>query len=285
MADELSLDLDELRQLQTIAKRPRIISLISSEIRNLEKMMFSTSAIPSKEWMLKPKLSEEYLIGVLAFLKYLRQNIQSLGGDDRYYCPCVKCCNVAGGRKKLDEISEHLICDGIDTSYTTWIFHGEQWGESQVIVGASTPVSNRNEDTFLGMANMVNDTLGHFVDKEDANVTCIDECHDGKDREGPVHDMDGGITKIALRHLAPLRSRLDALESQLYNVTQQTHAMMTKMNAMTQPSMGSSSQYKDRSSSRGKCESSNSKRRKDKDPTPATTPSPSPRMSKSTSSI
>ncbi|KAK9707036.1 hypothetical protein RND81_07G168800 [Saponaria officinalis] len=38
MADELSLDLDELRHLHTIAKRPRIVSLISSEIRNLEKL-------------------------------------------------------------------------------------------------------------------------------------------------------------------------------------------------------------------------------------------------------
>ncbi|XP_058101083.1 uncharacterized protein LOC131245557 isoform X3 [Magnolia sinica] len=46
MADELSLDLDELRQLQTIAKRPRIISLISSEIRNLEKLSKAAVAAP-----------------------------------------------------------------------------------------------------------------------------------------------------------------------------------------------------------------------------------------------
>lgn len=38
MADEVSLDLDELRHLQSIAKRPRVVSLISSEIRNLEKL-------------------------------------------------------------------------------------------------------------------------------------------------------------------------------------------------------------------------------------------------------
>ncbi|KAI3717230.1 hypothetical protein L1987_68714 [Smallanthus sonchifolius] len=37
MADNLSLDLEELRHLQSIAKRPRVVSLISSEIRNLEK--------------------------------------------------------------------------------------------------------------------------------------------------------------------------------------------------------------------------------------------------------
>ncbi|KAA8519493.1 hypothetical protein F0562_013749 [Nyssa sinensis] len=38
MADDLALDLDELRHLQSIAKRPRIVSLISSEIHNLEKL-------------------------------------------------------------------------------------------------------------------------------------------------------------------------------------------------------------------------------------------------------
>ncbi|CAL5410123.1 unnamed protein product [Camellia sinensis] len=38
MADDLVMDLEELRQLQSIAKRPRVVSLISSEIRNLEKL-------------------------------------------------------------------------------------------------------------------------------------------------------------------------------------------------------------------------------------------------------
>ena len=38
MADDLVLDLAELRHLQSISKRPRVVSLISSEIRNLEKL-------------------------------------------------------------------------------------------------------------------------------------------------------------------------------------------------------------------------------------------------------
>ncbi|KAK3205057.1 hypothetical protein Dsin_019103 [Dipteronia sinensis] len=37
MAEDLALDLEELRQLQSIAKRPRIVSLINTEIDNLEK--------------------------------------------------------------------------------------------------------------------------------------------------------------------------------------------------------------------------------------------------------
>lgn len=38
MAEDLALDLQELRHLQSIAERPRIVNLISSEIRNLEKV-------------------------------------------------------------------------------------------------------------------------------------------------------------------------------------------------------------------------------------------------------
>ena len=38
MADEFALDLEELRHLQSIAKRPRVVSLISAEINNLEKV-------------------------------------------------------------------------------------------------------------------------------------------------------------------------------------------------------------------------------------------------------
>ncbi|KAA3489168.1 calcyclin-binding protein-like [Gossypium australe] len=41
MAEELALDLEELRQLHSIAKRPRILSLISSEMRSLEKLQAS----------------------------------------------------------------------------------------------------------------------------------------------------------------------------------------------------------------------------------------------------
>ncbi|KAL0337467.1 UNVERIFIED_CONTAM: Calcyclin-binding protein [Sesamum calycinum] len=37
--EDLALDLEELKQLHTIAKRPRVVSLISSQIRNLEEAL------------------------------------------------------------------------------------------------------------------------------------------------------------------------------------------------------------------------------------------------------
>ncbi|KAJ4831637.1 hypothetical protein Tsubulata_024418 [Turnera subulata] len=46
MAEEIALDLEELRQLQSLAKRPRVVSLISSEIRNLEKLSKDPVPVP-----------------------------------------------------------------------------------------------------------------------------------------------------------------------------------------------------------------------------------------------
>ncbi|KAK9093487.1 hypothetical protein Syun_028398 [Stephania yunnanensis] len=43
MAEEYTLDLEELRNLQSIAKRPRVHNLITSEIANLEKLSKSAT--------------------------------------------------------------------------------------------------------------------------------------------------------------------------------------------------------------------------------------------------
>ncbi|XP_044512399.1 calcyclin-binding protein-like [Mangifera indica] len=46
MAEELALDLEELKKLQNIAKRPRVLSFIDSEIRNLEKLSKQAAPAP-----------------------------------------------------------------------------------------------------------------------------------------------------------------------------------------------------------------------------------------------
>jgi len=46
-----------------------------------------------------------------------------LNGDVKFFCPCINCLN--GRWQKLDDIREHLLCDGIKKNYTMWIWHGE----------------------------------------------------------------------------------------------------------------------------------------------------------------
>ncbi|KAL2524339.1 SGS domain-containing protein [Abeliophyllum distichum] len=46
-SEELALDLEELKQLESIAKRPRVVSLISNEIQNLEKLSIDAASAPA----------------------------------------------------------------------------------------------------------------------------------------------------------------------------------------------------------------------------------------------
>ena len=66
-------------------------------------------------------ITEEHENGVEEFLQFAQSNVQAMWG--KYFCPCVKCGN--GRRQTVDDITTHLICDGIVRTYTKWIWHGE----------------------------------------------------------------------------------------------------------------------------------------------------------------
>ncbi|XP_058077117.1 uncharacterized protein LOC131225557 [Magnolia sinica] len=137
------------------------------------------SMTPCKNWMRAGRLTVEYMEGVVTFLKYVKQNSN---GEDWHSCPCAKCCNIRG-KMTLETISEHLVFNGIDQTYTTWFLHGEQRLETS----ASTFVDNRNEDVLPRMVDLVNDAFGHFQPIElDA---CMDEVNNGDDIE--AHDELG----------------------------------------------------------------------------------------------
>lgn len=68
---------------------------------------------PSKEWK--------------SFIKFTQL---CLGEKvDWYCCPCLVCClNV---KNTAESLYEHIICNGIDTSYTRWIYHGEPFPKNR----------------------------------------------------------------------------------------------------------------------------------------------------------
>ncbi|KAF6163108.1 hypothetical protein GIB67_013807 [Kingdonia uniflora] len=94
-------------------------------------------------------------------------NKPNLGGADWYSCPCVKCRNRKG-KNDLEHINEHLLINGFDTIYTTWIYHGEQFFRFYVNFQGSTLPTNNVEDPCLPLVYMVNDTLEHLPN--DINV-------------------------------------------------------------------------------------------------------------------
>ncbi|XP_020203464.1 uncharacterized protein LOC109789016 [Cajanus cajan] len=81
-----------------------------------------------RSWVNARRIIDEYQNGVEQFLELAQRNQADLNG--KFYCPCVNCLN--GRRHVIDEIRDHLICDGFLTSYTTWIWHGED-KETQIV--------------------------------------------------------------------------------------------------------------------------------------------------------
>ncbi|XXG72632.1 hypothetical protein AAC387_Pa07g1687 [Persea americana] len=75
-----------------------------------------------KTWMdCRNKLRPEYTNGVRSFIKFASEH---MGEQSKIWCPCLRCMNVE--LHSYPTIQEHLLFNGIMTSYTTWIHHGEQ---------------------------------------------------------------------------------------------------------------------------------------------------------------
>ena len=75
-----------------------------------------------KTWMnCRNKLRPEYTNGVRSFIKFASEH---MGEQSKIWCPCLRCMNVE--LHSYPTVQEHLLFNGIMTSYTAWIHHGEQ---------------------------------------------------------------------------------------------------------------------------------------------------------------
>ncbi|KAH1225698.1 hypothetical protein GmHk_11G032534 [Glycine max] len=75
-----------------------------------------------RSWMNESRISPKYEEDIKQFLQFASEKGRP-DEDEKYYCPCMNCLN--GRRQILDDIREHLLCDGIKRNYTTRIWHGE----------------------------------------------------------------------------------------------------------------------------------------------------------------
>ncbi|KAL5153959.1 hypothetical protein HKD37_19G053423 [Glycine soja] len=75
-----------------------------------------------RSWMNESRMSLEYEDDVEQFLQFASERGRP-NEEGKYYCPCINCLN--GRRQLLDDIRDHLLCDGIKKNYTTWIWHGK----------------------------------------------------------------------------------------------------------------------------------------------------------------
>ena len=74
-----------------------------------------------RKWMSSSRVTSEYIYGVDDFISFAVQHAEN---RTRILCPCKKCLNTI--RLRVDTVKDHLIADGIDQSYTCWIWHGEK---------------------------------------------------------------------------------------------------------------------------------------------------------------
>ncbi|KAH0912041.1 hypothetical protein HID58_035362 [Brassica napus] len=72
-----------------------------------------------KSWINKPRLSQDYRLGVKNFLDFAfgKSNAPMVK------CPCTRCSLAKS--KTREDIEGDLICHGFLNSYTSWIVHGE----------------------------------------------------------------------------------------------------------------------------------------------------------------
>ena len=71
-----------------------------------------------QSWMNASCMSVAYEEGVEQFLKFAFKRSRS-DEDKKYFCSCINYLNKR--RQVLDDIREHLLCDGITKNYMTWL--------------------------------------------------------------------------------------------------------------------------------------------------------------------
>ncbi|KAJ1396725.1 Transposase-associated domain [Sesbania bispinosa] len=68
-----------------------------------------------RKWMRANRLSQEYEDGVKEFIRIA---VEHANGKSYILCPCWCCLN--NFQVTVEELKEHLICNGIDQLYTCW---------------------------------------------------------------------------------------------------------------------------------------------------------------------
>ena len=114
-----------------------------------------------RSWMSALRTTAEYENGVEEFIAFAKRYARSK--ERKYSCPCVNCLN--GRLHSVDDIRDHLLCDGIDLRYTKWIWHGET--TSTVMLEEEEDVNDPNDK----MNDMIHDVEMEFFGRSHVSDT------------------------------------------------------------------------------------------------------------------
>ncbi|CAN1761742.1 hypothetical protein LINPERHAP1_LOCUS8017 [Linum perenne] len=115
-----------------------------------------------KSWMNKRRFSVEYVEGVKSFMHFVEGRL-GVGVD--IHCPCNHCLNVL--QNSQDVVLEHLMINGINVGYTTWIYHGETstTDMDDIDINVDTLVDEDDEDNLYDLL----DEHHNFMNNESCN--------------------------------------------------------------------------------------------------------------------
>ncbi|CAL5405386.1 unnamed protein product [Camellia sinensis] len=93
-----------------------------------------------RSWMqLHNRRLHQYIDGVKEFIMFARDHMKSR--TSKIWCPCNRCNNRI--QKTIDEVEIHLFAYGVVTTYTRWVYHGEDFE-----LNDSDPSENENDEYF-----------------------------------------------------------------------------------------------------------------------------------------
>ncbi|XP_070666534.1 uncharacterized protein [Malus domestica] len=171
-----------------------------------------------KDWLTFSRPSTEYREGAQKFVQVAKE----YGGNrDKIICPCIICQNQCFQLPTI--VYEHLIMNGIDPSYTTWVFHGEQ-----------EPILQQHDYANVTETyQMYRDVLAEDDGTGKANLLIGDENFKQKveEAEAPLYEDNGSIKEDALsqalgpEHRGRLRGGGYGVTPSRYNA--QTYASMS----------------------------------------------------------
>lgn len=128
-----------------------------------------------KSWMGKSRLSKEYDLGVEMFIKFGERHAN---GSTLISCPCLKCGNFKKGSSQ--DIRDHLYIYGIDQSYKTWFWHGEELSKDftdKVGSKIDESIDEENQDNDMDKTWMGKNRLTEEYDMGVEMFIKFGECH------------------------------------------------------------------------------------------------------------
>jgi hypothetical protein len=94
-----------------------------------------------RSWVHGRLFSCEHIDGIKEFMNFIQVKFSE---DEQILCPCGRCLN----QKYLSQtvVNRHILLNGMDSSYTRWIHHGERL---DVVVIEYPDDVHDNDDGFI----------------------------------------------------------------------------------------------------------------------------------------